>query len=92
MELRAKIEYRSAFCTLFAGKTTEGKDVPEEEKERMLATFPDWFEVVEGESKTEGSDEEEKTEVLANEVKIETPEDNLKIETPEAKQPKSRKK
>jgi len=80
MELKCKEKYDGPLCSLLVGQTTEGMELPAEEKERLLADFPDWFEVV---------GEVEKKE---DELKIETPEASLVIETPEAKMDKPRKK
>ena len=85
MELLCKEKYDGPMCSLLVGQSTVGMELPAEEKARLLADFPEWFEVV-GEEKEEDSEKEE------DELKIETPEDSLVIETPEAKMEKPRKK
>jgi hypothetical protein len=85
MELKSNVDYYSHFCTLKIGKTTIGKGLTEEEKQRMLKDFPDWFEVIKG--------TETQPEIpVEKELVVETPEDGLVIETPEVKIGKSRKK
>lgn len=53
MELRAKVPYHTSFGSLFPGDSTEGKDLPEEKKQQMLADFPGWFDLIEEEKKAE---------------------------------------
>lgn len=77
MELKAHIDYYSFYCTLKAGKTTVGLDLPEEEKERMLRQFPGWFEVL-GE---EGEKAPEQVEQAG--LEIETKEQTLAVESKE---------
>jgi len=81
MELKCKEKYDGPLCSLLVGQTTVGMEIPAEEKERLLADFPEWFEVITGAA-------EKKEE----ELPVETPEDSLVIETPEAKMDKPRKK
>ena len=82
MELLCKEKYDGPMCSLLVGQSTVGMELPAEEKARLLADFPEWFEVVGG---TVAEKEED-------ELKIETPEVSLVIETPEAKMDKPRKK
>lgn len=77
MELRSKVIYHCSYGTLEVGDTTAGVAFSEEEKQKLLDTFPDWFEVIQPTKAVET---------------FSTPEDSLVIETPEAKAPKSRKK
>jgi len=84
MELKCKEKYDGPLCSLLVGQTTVGMEIPAEEKERLLADFPEWFEVV--------GDTAAEKEVEAEELPVETPEDSLVIETPEAKMDKPRKK
>ena len=88
MELLCKEKYDGPMCSLLVGQTTVGMELPAEEKARLLADFPEWFEVTDDSVEVPA----EVKEVEAEELPVETPEDSLVIETPEAKMDKPRKK
>jgi len=48
MELRAKGDYHSPYCSMYSGDCTDQYSIPEEVKVQMLADFPDLFEMVGG--------------------------------------------
>lgn len=43
MELITSVAYKSQYISMNAGDDTAGKGIPELEKTRMLADFPQWF-------------------------------------------------
>jgi len=78
MELKAKGDYHSPYCSMYAGDCTDQYSIPEEVKAQMLADFPDLFEKIDGKA--------------APAVVVEADETGVEVENQEAKMAKTRKK
>ena len=46
MEIKALRHLYGPIVDFAAGETSIGKNMPEEEKQRLITTFPEWFEVI----------------------------------------------
>lgn len=79
MELIAKGDYHSPYCSMYSGDCTDQYSIPEEVKEQMLADFPELFEKV-----SVGKPAAPVVEVVD--------ETGVDVENQEAKMPKTRKK